>query len=67
MDKSPSKAVTILIPEQLALASVFYFGQVFVFCRLINKNVFEWFLLLEHTQDDLEAFSVERLRLRIFD
>ena len=27
-----------------------YFGQVFVFCRLINKNVLEWFLqIIFHT------------------
>ena len=31
---------------------MFYFGQVFNFCRLINKSVLEWFLLIickEHT------------------
>ena len=26
------------ISEQIAVAATFYFGQVFVFCRLINKN-----------------------------
>ena len=36
--------VKILISEQIALAAVLYFGQVFVFCRLI-KSVFGWFLL----------------------
>ena len=54
MDKSPSMSVKILIQEQLAFAAVFYIGQVFVFCRLINKNMLKWFLLLvykEHTQD----------------
>ena len=25
---------------------MFYFGQVIVFCRLINKNLLEWFLLI---------------------
>ena len=35
-----------MIPEQIALAAVFYFGQVFTFCRLINKNALEWFLLI---------------------
>ena len=56
MDKSPSKSVKILIQEQLAFAAVFYIGQVFVFYRLINKNVLKWFLLLvykEHTQDKI--------------
>ena len=40
--------------EQIALAPMFYFGQVFVFCMLINKDVLEWFLLImcrEHTLD----------------
>ena len=40
--------------EQIALAPVFYFGQVFVFCMLINKDALEWFLLImcrEHTLD----------------
>ena len=32
--------------EQIAFAAVLYFGQVFVFCRLINKSVLEWFLLI---------------------
>ena len=52
MDKNLSKLVKILISEKIALAAVFYFGQVFVFCRFINKNVLEWFLLIickEHT------------------
>ena len=26
------------IPEQIALTAIFYFGQVFVLCRLINKK-----------------------------
>ena len=33
-----------LISEQIALTAVFSFGQVFVFCRLTNENVLEWFL-----------------------
>ena len=33
------------ITEQIALAAIFYFEQVFVFWGLINKNVLEWFLL----------------------
>ena len=32
--------------EDTALAVAFYFGQVFVFCRLINKTELEWFLLI---------------------
>ena len=32
--------------EQIAFAAVFYFGQVFGFCKLINKSVLEWFLLI---------------------
>ena len=40
------------VPEQVTLAAISYFGQVFVFCELINKNVLKWFLLTmckEHT------------------
>ena len=32
--------------EQIAFAVVLYFGKVFVFCRLINKGMLEWFLLI---------------------
>ena len=32
--------------EQMALATMFYFEQVFVFCMLINKNLLEWFLII---------------------
>ena len=42
----------MIISEQIAVAAIFYFGQVLIFCRLINKNVLEWFLLImckEHT------------------
>ena len=46
MDKNLSKLVKILISEQIALDTVFHFEQVFLFCRLINKNVLEWFLLI---------------------
>ena len=42
--QKPVYTVKILISEQLAFAAVVYFGQVFVFCRLINKSVLEWFL-----------------------
>ena len=31
------------MPEQIAITSIFYFEQIFVFSSLINKNVLEWF------------------------
>ena len=34
------------ISKQIALAAIFYIGQMFVFSRLINKNMLEWFLLI---------------------
>ena len=40
------------VPEQVALAAICYFGQVFVLYELINKNALKWFLLTmckEHT------------------
>ena len=52
MDKNLSKAVKILTSEEIALAAMFYFEKVFLFCMLINKNVLEWILLMvckEHT------------------
>ena len=36
--------VKILISEQTVFAAVLCFGQVFVFCRLIDKSMLEWFL-----------------------
>ena len=40
--QKPVLTVKIMISEQVNLASAFfYFGQVFVFCRFINKNVLE--------------------------
>ena len=44
--KISKKSVKILILDQIAFAAVVYFGQVFRFCRLINKSVLEWFLLI---------------------
>ena len=44
--EKPVYTVKILLSEQKAFAAVLYFGQVFVFCRLINKNLSEWFLLI---------------------
>ena len=38
--------VKILVSEKTAFAAVLYFGQVFVFCRLNNKSVLRWFLLI---------------------
>ena len=35
-----------MVSEQIVVAAVFCSGQVFVFCRLINKNMLEWFLLI---------------------
>ena len=40
MDKNLSKSVRILASEQIALATMFYFEQVFVFCMFF----LEWFL-----------------------
>ena len=37
MDKNLSKSVKILISEQITLATMFYFQQVFVF-RMFNVN-----------------------------
>ena len=42
--RKPVSTVKTLISEQIAF--VFYFGQVFAFCRLINESVLEWFLLI---------------------
>ena len=36
----------MMIVEQIAPAVIFYFGQVFPFCKLFNKNVLEWSLLI---------------------
>ena len=44
--QKPVCTVKILVSGQIAFAAVLYFGQVFVFCRLINKSVLEWFLLI---------------------
>ena len=52
MDKNLSKFVKIEVSEQVALAAMFYFEQVFAFWMLINRNMLEWFLPIkckEHT------------------
>ena len=33
-------------PEKIDFATMLYFEKVFVFCRLTNKSVLEWFLLI---------------------
>ena len=40
------------VSEQITLAAIFYFRQVFVFCKLVNENVLERVALTfykEHT------------------
>ena len=60
----------MLISEQIALAAIYYFGQAFVFCRLINKKVLKCFLLImckEHTLSRSTKFrthSTSRFWLR---
>ena len=44
--QKPVYTVKILVSEQIAFAAVLYFRQVFVFSRLINRGVLEWFLLI---------------------
>ena len=46
MNNDLCKSVKILTSEQIACAVILYFGQVFVFCRSVNKNVLEWFQLV---------------------
>ena len=45
-EQKPVYTLKILISEQIAFRAALYFGQVFVFCTLINKSVFEKFLLM---------------------
>ena len=57
------------IPDDIVLVAIIYLRQIFVFCNLINKNVFEWFLLTkceEHTAD-LQSFLVETIPNYAFD
>ena len=44
--KISKKTAKTLILDQITFAAVVCFGQVFRFCRLINKSVLEWFLLI---------------------
>ena len=46
MDKNLSKFVKFVISENIALAAMSYFEQVFAFCMLITKNLPQWFLLM---------------------
>ena len=46
MGKKLSKPLKMLILVQIVLAAMSYFGQAFVFCMLISKNLLEWFLLI---------------------
>ena len=41
--KISKKSAKILIIDQIAFAAVVYFGQLFRFCRLINKSVLNGF------------------------
>ena len=41
----------------IALAAMFHFEQIFVFCMLINKNVLEWFLLIICKEPFLPRFT----------
>ena len=57
-----------------ALSSIFYFEKVLLFWRSINKNVWEWFLLItskEYTLyihwPDLQTFFVETMPSYVFD
>ena len=43
--RKPVYTINIFISEQIAFAAVLYLGQVFAFCRLINKSL-GWFLLI---------------------
>ena len=43
--QKPVYFVKILVSEQIAVTVVLYFGQVFIFRRLIKLRVLEWFLL----------------------
>ena len=55
--------------EQITLAAIIFFEQVFVFCRLINKNVMEWFLVIickEDTLTSLQTFLVETIPNYVF-
>ena len=59
--EKPVYNVQLLISEQIAFAPVLYFGQVFAFCRWINRSMLEWFLLITGNilWPNLQIFLVE--------
>ena len=51
-----------MISEQRALDVMFYFGELFVLCRLSNRIELEWFLIImykEHTLTRATNFLVD--------
>ena len=72
MDKNMSVKSngTNLSIEQITLAAIFYFEQVFAFCTLINKNVLEWFLVMICKENALHRCTnllVETIQYRVSD
>ena len=61
-----SKSIKILVSEEINLAVMFCFEQVFALHMLINKNLLEWFLLII-CKEDLHMFSVEIIPHRVFN
>ena len=60
--QKPVYTLKNLVSEQIAFAAVLYFGQAFAFCRLINKRVLEWFLLIMcKPVPDLQTCLVETI------
>ena len=58
------------ISEQITLAAIFNFEQVFLFCMLLNKTMLEWFLLImwkEQTLTRYTNFLVETIPHYVFD
>ena len=66
--KQLTKSAKILISDQIAFAAVVYFGQDLGFCRLINKSVLKWLLLImcltNRTMARSTLFSRNHLTLR---
>ena len=44
--QKPVYTVKILLSEQIVFTAALYFGQVFVFCKLINESELDWCLLM---------------------
>ena len=60
--------------RKTALSSVFYFEKILLFCRSINKNMLEWFLLITSKEyalyihwPDLQTSFVETISCYVFD